>query len=198
VAPERGPATEPAEAVPSPGALDDLVARAILADAWPEELLSVLHLLGRRGVDVEKAWTTALRYLPSTVPWSAFLSAVIEIGANGGRELVRAGPFRVPDPGRTTWVVTAANPGGTRISEGENAARHAALLAALRRSRIRWLSALGRDEAGTWHEESLALLAVEAHHAIEIGRSFQQAAVFQVVGKRAVVVPCRFRVTTQE
>ena len=83
----------------------------------------------------------------------------------------------------TCWAfISAWNPASQRLSEVENAARHAALLARVRELGLPFRSGRGVADDGGWVEESLLILGLSAVDAIRLGRAF---------GQNTVVVGCR-------
>jgi hypothetical protein len=123
----------------------------------------------------------------SPVPdqWGAYLQAAVDIQM-GGRTL-RVLPDEVgqvsgdfPEPsGRTIHVITAANPYGRPASDEDNDRTHRALLRELRLLNVDLtFPAVGGDPDGTHSERSVAVVGLSDAKAVEIGRRFEQDAVF--------------------
>lgn len=102
---------------------------------------------------------------------AAYEAAVVEVFAEGF-----AGGFR----DRTVWIVTAHNPGGTRLRDADNASRNEELRAELIRRSIAHCDAVGRDVADTWREASFALAGCGRAVALELARRWEQDAIFEV------------------
>lgn len=161
---------------------------AILDGALPEEILDAEVVTG----DPEGARQAMYERTPQDPQWERYRQTSIEVGTAPRRHVIKVDPDLAATPGKATWIVSAANPGGRALPEAENAARTAALRASIRQKRLRCEPALGRDAAGTWREECLVIHGADAHVALLLGRAFHQDAVLQVQGKRAALVPCRF------
>lgn len=100
-----------------------------------------------------------------------------------------AGEFPDQD-GRTIYIVTAHNP-GRQLSDAENAARHqelAALLAS--RTDLTVWDAEGGDPAWLHREESVAVVGLTDEAARELGRTFEQEAVFAWRPDALLVMDC--------
>ena len=87
-------------------------------------------------------------------------------------------------------MLTAHNPGSERLTDAENAERHAALCARLDDLGHPWLPALGTSPAGDWSEESVAVPGLGRETALALGRQFGQAAVFEVTTEELRVHAC--------
>jgi hypothetical protein len=102
----------------------------------------------------------------------AYLQTVVTVEGQPAAEMVREiGTF---------WVLTAWNPGSEKLSDTENAERHAALCAHLDELGHTWLPALGTSPDGSWSEQSVAVPDLDREAALAIGREFAQEAVFEV------------------
>ena len=112
----------------------------------------------------------------------AYLRTVVTIDGRPAAEVVR-------EIG-TYWVLTAWNPGSERLSDAENAERHAVLCARLDEPGHTWLPALGTSPDGSWSEQSVAIPGLDRDTALAIGREFAQEAVFEVTTDHLRVHGC--------
>ncbi len=87
-------------------------------------------------------------------------------------------------------VVTAWNPGSRRMSEGVNRKRSRRLRETLLARSLNWRPAIGASPDGAWQEESYAVWGLSRPEAVELGRSFQQKAVFEVDLTAVFVISC--------
>jgi hypothetical protein len=132
----------------------------------------------------------------SPVPdqWGAYLQAAVDIQV-GGR-IIRILPDAAgqvsgdfPDPsGRTIHVITAANPYGRPASDEDNERTHQELLQALRE----WVTfpAVGGDPSGSHAEQSVAVVGLSDAAAVELGRRFEQDAVFAWTPQSLTLLSC--------
>jgi hypothetical protein len=87
--------------------------------------------------------------------WGAYIDAVLRIEAPDRVIWVRPTPIsrstgQYPDPeGRTICVITAHNPGGQLVSDGENDTAQARLVMELERRGLTWWLAAGGDPSWT-------------------------------------------------
>ena len=115
----------------------------------------------------------------------AYLRTVVTIDGRPAAEMVR-------EIG-TYWVLTACNPGSERLSDAENAERHAALCARLDELGHTWLPALGTSPDGSWSEQSVAVPGIKPRDARALGCQFGQAAVFEVTKRYVRIHGCADR-----
>ena len=117
--------------------------------------------------------------------------------ASGARIAIRVGQTcaaldeELRARGLATWAyVTAANPHAERLSEAENAARHAQLVSALAGYVCREGESAGDD--GAWPpERSLLVLGIAEPAAVRIARRFEQEAIVAgALGEPARLVFC--------
>jgi hypothetical protein len=131
---------------------------------------------------------------PGPDQWGAYLQAAVAIQV-GGR-IIRILPDAAgqvsgdfPDPsGRTIHVITAANPYGRPASDEDNERAHQELLQALRE----WVTfpAVGGDPAGSHAEQSVAVVGLSDAAAVELGRRFEQDAVFAWTPQSLTLLSC--------
>jgi len=89
------------------------------------------------------------------------------------------------------WLITAWNPRSVERSRAENDAANQALRSALVEAGIEHLPAVGRAPDGSWEEPGFALMGVDEGRALELGRRFEQHALYRV-DEGAVTVVCCF------
>ncbi len=83
--------------------------------------------------------------------------------------------------GVAAWAyVTACNPRSQKLTDAENATRHAQLLARVRESGFPYFAGRGSADDASWSEASLLILGISAAEALRWGAAFDQHAV--VVG----------------
>jgi hypothetical protein len=92
--------------------------------------------------------------------------------------------------GLSIHVITAWNPGETRFDEHTNEARNKELLDQLRELDCTVFEAVGRDPDSDYFEKSWAVCGLTDDVAIEIGRAFEQVAVFQIDALHQRVLNC--------
>jgi hypothetical protein len=84
--------------------------------------------------------------------------------------------------GVTTWAyVTAWNPRSQILTDTQNAARHARLLARVRELGVPHFAGRGSADDARWSEQSLLILGISGDAALQLGALFDQHAV--VVGE---------------
>ena len=131
--------------------------------------------------------------------WSAYIDAVLRIGAPSGVIWVRPAPVSTtsgeyPDPdGRAICVITAHNPGGRVASGADNAAAQAQLVAELEKRGLTWWPAAGGDPSWTHVEDSAAVIGMDEADAIALGAQFGQDAIFMLTPADRQVVGCAER-----
>jgi hypothetical protein len=134
--------------------------------------------------------------------WGAYVGAVVRIEAPDGVTWVWPAPTTVssgayPDPeGRTIFVITAHNPGGRTVPDGENALAQARLVAELERRGLTWWPAAGGDPSWTHVEASAAVVGLTEADALELGAQFGQEAIFVLTPYSRQVVGCADRRVT--
>ena len=87
-------------------------------------------------------------------------------------------------------VITALNPGDARFDEPTNEARNKELLDQLRELDCSVFEAVGRDPDSEYFEESWAACGLTDDVAKELGRAFEQVAVFQIDALHQRVLNC--------
>ncbi|MFJ3716996.1 DUF3293 domain-containing protein [Streptomyces sp. NPDC090057] len=88
------------------------------------------------------------------------------------------GAFPAAADGATIHVITAWNPLGRTASDRDNGRAQSRLLDELRRRGLPWWPAVGGDAGGAHREESVALVGLSDHAARDLGRRFDQDAIF--------------------
>ncbi len=78
------------------------------------------------------------------------------------------------------FIITAWNPRSRRLELEENQARNAALAHQLQALNAEVWPAVGRDRLDRWREESYAVSGITLEQALELGRDFEQNAIFEV------------------
>jgi hypothetical protein len=123
--------------------------------------------------------------------WQAYAAAQVDIELERGAFTCVPGPPAPlpPELDVPLWIITAHNPGPSKLSDEENASRHAALFAMVVEMKLRHWPAVGRNPEGTWREASLAIAGIPFETAREIARAFDQDAVFRLDAHGLVVVP---------
>lgn len=124
--------------------------------------------------------------------WSAYLETVIRVELLPGSSTTLTGtdatgnwPFDEP-----VHVITAANPFGRRIPEGDNDIALGELASALTQSGVGYARASGKAADGGWGETSFLVWGLTTEAAIEIGRRFGQEAIFELTAAQTCVVEC--------
>ncbi len=126
--------------------------------------------------------------------WAVYCASHVRIDLPG-RSVVVAGGDRAPDapdePGTLT-VLTAWNPFGVVRGDAPNrvAGRH--LVTAVEAAGLRWHPAAGRAPDGSWEEAGVAVTVADRGAALELGRRWEQLAVYEWSPSRALlsVVAC--------
>lgn len=90
-------------------------------------------------------------------------------------------------------VITACNPMGELVTEEENQRRMTDLRVDLDTDEIRWLQAEGRDPTGDWLEPSFAVLDTDRRTARDLGRVYDQFAIFELTDDEQIVHGCQSR-----
>jgi hypothetical protein len=99
------------------------------------------------------------------------------------------------DPFPKKWpnhfiIITAYNPDGEIVNDGENNRRHESLRNALGKLGISFFDIIGCSP-DTFHQEpGFGIESITVERAREIGRVYQQNAVFEIYGDRLFVVGC--------
>lgn len=126
-------------------------------------------------------------------PWAHYLTTIVTVELPTGRLTVTptedegAGglPVGLSDP---VHVVTAWNPGSEPLDRADNDRRNDALRRELDRRDTSWYPARGCSPDGTWCEEGFAINGWTRADACALARAHGQAAVFELLGGRLVVV----------
>lgn len=119
---------------------------------------------------------------------AAYAAANYQVDLPSGQITLKVGEgFYPPDgfAGVRLAVVTAANPFSRRLSDAENAERHADLVQSAKALGLSWFPAAGVDPTGQWPSEvSLAVVdATDAQLDDWMGRFGQNAVVVADVGR---------------
>lgn len=128
--------------------------------------------------------------------WSAYAGALLRIEAPGGVLWMRPAPVTwtrgtYPDPeGRVICVITAHNPGGQTVSEGENARQQRRLERELTRRGWTWWRAAGGDPSWEHVEASAAVVGVGEAEVVTLGAKFGQDAIFVLTPAGRRIVGC--------
>lgn len=92
--------------------------------------------------------------------------------------------------GRPVHVVTGWNPGDERPSRDTNQLRNDQLKFELEGMGFEVFAALGSDPHSDHAEESWAVVGMSDQQAIEVGRHFDQAAIFRIDAQEQHVLGC--------
>lgn len=163
--------------------------------------LTRLHdkTLGPRNPDRHRVRAVVVRQLPSAhIPIDKYESTVLEITWEPDTTIeVQWAPAGTADGDfppsvSTIHIVTAHNPAPQVLPPEDNALRNERLLAAIKAAGMRWKPATGRsaDPREGWEEASFALLEVDRGEAIELGRRFDQAAIFEWTPAHRALIRC--------
>ncbi len=87
-------------------------------------------------------------------------------------------------------IVTPWNPFSVELSEDENHARMSRLVAYLDRTSTKWLHAKGTSPDGSWSEDSVLLVGMSRDQALELGRAYDQHAIFEITKLDLIVLSC--------
>lgn len=105
-------------------------------------------------------------------------------------EAAPAGEVMGQVPVQPIHVITAHNPHGREASEGDNRRAHRELLAQLDSMDVEHHPAAGADPKWLHVEPSVAVLGISRPEAVELGRRFQQEAIFEWDADALTVVSC--------
>jgi hypothetical protein len=131
-----------------------------------------------------------------------FLDTIVITWLDGSvASLTGAWANDLPGPdGRAIHVITAANPSGVTANQAEvepvSERRHAELLldvdqlAEADHSEIQWWPALGTSPDGIHAELSVAVSGLDRSDAVDLGRRFDQLAIFELTAETQAVVSC--------
>jgi hypothetical protein len=92
--------------------------------------------------------------------------------------------------GFSVHVITAWNPGDTRFDDETNENRNQELLSLLRERDCAVFEALGSDPDSEYREKCWAIVGLTDETAIDIGRRFDQVAIFCITDSRQTVMNC--------
>jgi hypothetical protein len=115
--------------------------------------------------------------------WSAYLATAVEITDHSGKLVILTGPQAIStwtfeEP---CWVITAWNPDGRVVTPAQNADANRLLEADLRELESRFVPATGRAVEGPpHHEDGYLVWGIDRPTALDLGRRFQQDAVFEI------------------
>ena len=123
----------------------------------------------------------------SNLSANVYLKTVVDI--KDGSEWVDAFTF-CGKYGFSIHVITAWNPGDARFDERTNEARNKELLDQLRELDCTVFEAVGRDPDSEYSEKSWAACGLTDDVAKELGRAFEQVAVFQIDALHQRVLNC--------
>lgn len=87
-------------------------------------------------------------------------------------------------------VITAWNPGDERFDHAQNAERNQQLLTDLRALNCQVLPARGSDPESDYFEDSWAAIGLSDEQAIELGRKYEQIAIFRIDSSKQRVLGC--------
>ncbi|GAB2778591.1 hypothetical protein GCM10027073_08970 [Streptomyces chlorus] len=117
--------------------------------------------------------------------WDLYRAAVLVIRFEDRAVRVEPRPrgtaegfFPEPADGATVHVITAWNPRGRTAPADTNNRAQGLLLDEIRRRGLTWWPAEGGDACGTHREESIAVVGLSDAAARDLGRGFDQDAVF--------------------
>jgi hypothetical protein len=118
----------------------------------------------------------------------AYLATVIHVEIEPGRWVVIDEAVRsFPTP---LYVVTPWNPFSVVLSEEANSERMTGLMSDLAMTSATWFNATGSSPDGKWSEDSLLIVGLMRREAIDIGRTYDQHAIFEVTDEELVVLGC--------
>ena len=88
------------------------------------------------------------------------------------------------------YMITAANPYSQLLTDEENQARNQSLRDELSSISELILPAIGRDPASDWSEHGWVLPSQDASPLIDLGRKFQQNAIFKFSESGKQIIAC--------
>lgn len=87
-------------------------------------------------------------------------------------------------------VITAWNPFSVELPIAENIERNSRLAERLEELPLLMFPAIGQGSTSTWSEDSIAVIGLDRHDALELGREFEQHAIFEVTDDDLRVLGC--------
>ena len=118
----------------------------------------------------------------------AYLATVINVEIEPGRWVVIDEAVRsFPTP---LHVVTPWNPFSVVLSKEANSERMTGLMSDLAMTSAAWFNATGSSPDGEWSEDSLLVVGMMRSEAIDIGRTYDQHAIFEVTDEELIVLGC--------
>ncbi len=131
------------------------------------------------------------------VNWDAYTKAIVEIELSDGpvtvgtRGTLCASEVQFPDgQGRTIHVITADNPDGTTHSPEANEQARELLRAELDQAGVQVFTAAGGDLTWEHTEASFAVVGLTDDEALELGRMFEQEAIFAWTPEHWELIAC--------
>lgn len=129
-------------------------------------------------------------------PWFAYTHAVVRLETPEGAVHISSAPpgqscGEYPDhAGRTIYVITAHNPRGQLVSDGENRRAQKRLKRELQQQGWNYWPAAGGDPSWTHVEASAAVVGVGESEVIALGAKFGQDAIFVLTPASLRIVGC--------
>jgi len=159
--------------------------RVVDQPCWPKVRSDGRGGRGGRGPGLQAPQEGGSGDLPINLgSWANYAQAVVDIRLPGGTLRIVPqpagtveGPF-LDDYRSVVHIITAANPENSHLSDDANRRRNADLVAELNRIGIRWWPAWGGSNDGSHGEISAAVAGLSEAVAIDLGRRFQQDAIF--------------------
>jgi len=131
--------------------------------------------------------------------WDAYRAAIVRVRLPGG--LVEVAPSVAPHgsmafpfpPDAVVHIVTAHDSAVVGAPDGAaaNESRNAALLTDLEALGVEWHPAVGADPEWTHREASFAVVGLTLEQALELGRRYEQDAIFEWAAEWWRLVDCR-------
>lgn len=87
-------------------------------------------------------------------------------------------------------VITAWNPGDDRFDSVQNEERNQQLRAEIRALKCKVFPARGSDTESDYYEDSWASIGLSDEQAIDLGRKYEQVAIFRIDSSRQRVLGC--------
>ena len=119
----------------------------------------------------------------------AYRRTIVTVEADG--QWVEAHRFASTAAPSVVHVLTAWNPFSTELALAENEERNRRLAADLAELDATVHLARGSDSVSSWHEDGFAIVGLTRKAACELGRRYEQHAIFEFTAHEQLVVGCR-------